>query len=251
MRKQTKLLLDENNRLEEALQPEARSLLTDVVVYLRGSRVSTWEQEQVRRDVTRMLLDAQARGEDAREVIGPDPRAFCDSVIEALPPMPRAERLLCTLRDGLLAVLILLALWAALGIAEGLLGVGSWPKLTLTVGQCLGGAGIVALSCLVVTQICKTSFDAPKKAPWLLLFAAGFIVFKLVCRLLIWLLDLLDEVPGLHFLNHLGGAVLGALKGGLLIAVVVSILLWCDVLPRSMVDAALLLRWLASLGPVY
>lgn len=88
MRKQTKLLLEENNRLEEALQPEARSLLTDVVVYLRGSRVSTWKQEQVRRDVTRMLLDAQARGEDAREVIGPDPRAFCDSVIEALPPMP-------------------------------------------------------------------------------------------------------------------------------------------------------------------
>ena len=86
---------------------------------------------------------------------------------------------------------------------------------------------------------------------WLLLFAAGFIVFKLVCRLLIWLLDLLDEVPGLHFLNHLGGAALGVLKGGLLIAVVVSILLWCDVLPRSMVDATLLLRWLASLGPVY
>ena len=28
MRKQTKLLLEENNRLEEALQPEARSLLT-------------------------------------------------------------------------------------------------------------------------------------------------------------------------------------------------------------------------------
>ena len=85
---------------------------------------------------------------------------------------------------------------------------------------------------------------------WLLLFAAGFIVFKLVCRLLIWLLDLLDEVPGLHFLNHLGGAALGVLKGGLLIAVVVSILLWCDVLPRSMVDTTLLLRWLASLGPV-
>lgn len=76
-------------------------------------------------------------------------------------------------------LLILLALWAALGIAEGLLGVGSWPKLTLTVGQCLGGAGIVALSCLVVTQICKTSFDAPKKAPWLLLFAAFFVLLCL------------------------------------------------------------------------
>lgn len=86
---------------------------------------------------------------------------------------------------------------------------------------------------------------------WLLLFAAGLIMFKLVCRLLVWLLDLLDEVPGLHFLNHLGGAALGVLKGGLLIAVVVSILLWCNVLPRSMVDATILVRWLASLGPVY
>ena len=177
MRKQTKLLLEENNRLEEALQPEARSLLTDLVVYLRGSRVSTWEQEQVRRDVTRMLLDAQARGEDAREVIGPDPRAFCDSVIEALPPMPRAERLLCTLRDGLLAVLILLALWAALGIAEGLLGVGSWPELTLTIGQLISGAGILLTACGLVYWICRRSFSAGKaKAPLILLFLALFAV---------------------------------------------------------------------------
>lgn len=102
------------------------------------------------------------------------------------------------LADGLLAVLILLALWAALGIAEGLLGVGSWPKLTLTVGQCLGGAGIVALSCLVVTQICKTSFDAPKKAPWLLLFAAFFVLLCL--HLLFW------RQPGGHALSSVVAA---------------------------------------------
>ena len=124
---------------------------------------------------------------------------------------------------------------------SGLLGM--IPGVQSLLGQA-GDSLAAALAPAVARQVALT-------VGWLLLFAAGFIVFKLVCRLLIWLLDLLDEVPGLHFLNHLGGAVLGVLKGGLLIAVVVSILLWCDVLPRSMVDAALLLRWLASLGPVY
>ena len=124
---------------------------------------------------------------------------------------------------------------------SGLLGM--IPGVQSLLGQA-GDSLAAALAPAVARQVALA-------VGWLLLFAAGFIVFKLVCRLLIWLLDLLDEVPGLHFLNHLGGAVLGVLKGGLLIAVVVSILLWCDVLPRSMVDAALLLRWLASLGPVY
>lgn len=124
---------------------------------------------------------------------------------------------------------------------SGLLGM--IPGVQSLLGQA-GDSLAAALAPAVARQVALA-------VGWLLLFAAGFIVFKLVCRLLIWLLDLLDEVPGLHFLNHLGGVVLGVLKGGLLIAVVVSILLWCDVLPRSMVDAALLLRWLASLGPVY
>lgn len=130
---------------------------------------------------------------------------------------------------------------AASDSLSGLLGV--IPGVQSLLSQA-GDSLAAALAPAVARQVALA-------AGWLLLFAAGFIVFKLVCRLLIWLLDLLDEVPGLHFLNHLGGAALGVLKGGLLIAVVVSILLWCDVLPRSMVDTTLLLRWLASLGPVY
>ena len=130
---------------------------------------------------------------------------------------------------------------AASDSLSGLLGV--IPGVQSLLGQA-GDSLAAALAPAVARQVALA-------VGWLLLFAAGFIVFKLVCRLLIWLLDLLDEVPGLHFLNHLGGAALGVLKGGLLIAVVVSILLWCDVLPRSMVDTTLLLRWLASLGPVY
>ena len=68
MRKKTKRLLEENNQAEAALNEQGKKLLTDIVVYLRGSRITTWEQEQVRRDITQMLLDAQARGEQAEAV---------------------------------------------------------------------------------------------------------------------------------------------------------------------------------------
>lgn len=171
MRKKTKLLLEENNRAEEALSEKGQELLTDIVVYLRGSRISTWEQEQVRRDVIRMLLDAESRGEEAQAVIGPEPKEFCDSIIAELPPMPRWESLLCTLRDGLLAAAVLAAIWFGFGVLEGLLGVGSWPKLTLTIGQLLSGAGILLTACGVVYWICRSSFSVDqKKGPWVLIF---------------------------------------------------------------------------------
>lgn len=179
MRKKTKLLLEENNRAEEALSEKGQELLTDIVVYLRGSRISTWEQEQVRRDITQMLRDAEARGEPPEAVIGPDPKGFCDNIVAELPPMPRWESLLCTLRDGMLAAAILAAIWLGFGVLEGLLGVGSWSGLTLTVGNLISGAGIVLTAFGVVYCICRRSFSAgQKKGPWLLLF---LILFAVLC----------------------------------------------------------------------
>lgn len=178
MRKKTKLLMKENNRLEEALDPESITLLTDMVVYLRGSRISIWEQEQVRRDMTQMLLDAQARGDKPEDVIGPDPKAFCDSIIEALPPTSRWVTLLSALRDGLLSVTILAALWLGFGILQGLLGVGSWPHLTLTLGQLLTGVCIVLISCGVVYWICRNPFSSDAKVgPWVLIFVLPLAMF--------------------------------------------------------------------------
>lgn len=179
MRRKTKLLLQENNRAEEALSAKGRELLTDIVVYLRGSRVSTWEQELVRRDITEMLLDAEARGDDAAAVIGPDPKEFCDEIIRALPPMPRWESLLCALRDGLLSAAVLMAIWLVSEALKVLLGAGSWPELTLTLGQLLSGAGILLTAFGVVYWICRRSFSVgEKKGPWALLF---LIVFALLC----------------------------------------------------------------------
>ena len=86
---------------------------------------------------------------------------------------------------------------------------------------------------------------------WLILFVLGFIALKLLCRLAVFLLDQIDRVPGLHLLNHLGGALLGVLKGLLLLTLAVLVLNWFDVLPRALVDGTVLLRWIAGISGIY
>ena len=93
--------------------------------------------------------------------------------------MPRWESLLCTLRDGLLATAILAAIWLGFGVLEGLLGAGSWPALTLTIGQLISGAGILLTACGVVYWICRRPFSIEqKKGPWVVLF---LVLFAVLC----------------------------------------------------------------------
>lgn len=104
MNQRTKSLLQENNQTEKQLSDASQQVLTDIVVYLRTAPISMYRQEIVRRDITRMLLDGEARGDNASSVIGNDYQAFCDSVIAsaaAVRPHPRAGcAARCTARRG-------------------------------------------------------------------------------------------------------------------------------------------------------
>lgn len=86
---------------------------------------------------------------------------------------------------------------------------------------------------------------------WVALFIIGFIVCNLVCKLILLLLDMIDHLPGLHFLNHLIGAVLGALKGFLLVLLAAKVLVWFDVLPEDVMAATALLKWMVDWGSVH
>lgn len=86
---------------------------------------------------------------------------------------------------------------------------------------------------------------------WLALFLAGFLVLKLLCRLLRWMFDRIDQIPGLHLVNHAAGGVLGLLEGVLLLALAVSLLLFFGVLPQGLVEETWLLRTLAGVGPIH
>ena len=99
MHKETKALLQENNQRETLLSPNFQSVLTDMVVYLRASRLPFSLQEQVRRDITDMFLAGQEKGASPAEIIGMDFQEYCDRLLQELPQNNRRTQTLCTIRD--------------------------------------------------------------------------------------------------------------------------------------------------------
>ena len=85
-----------------------------VTAYIRTAPINAYHQESIRRDIVRMLLDAQSMGKRQEDVIGADYRAFCDSVIAEVPPLTRRERLLIGLRGALLTAYFLIIYWLIL-----------------------------------------------------------------------------------------------------------------------------------------
>lgn len=57
-----------------------------------------------------------------------------------------------------------------------------------------------------------------------ILFVAAFFLLMILLKLLIKAIDAVLKLPGLHFLNHFGGAVLGAAEGALLLFLAIWIL---------------------------
>ena len=82
---QTKQLNRENNRLDEQLDGEYESVMTDLVCYLRGVDITDGQAERVRRDLLEMFIAAKERGEDVQTLIGGDYRQFCNAILENVP----------------------------------------------------------------------------------------------------------------------------------------------------------------------
>ena len=163
MNRRAKQLLQENNRLEEQLTSENNRTMTDIIVYLRASNTTAYQQECVRRDITEMVLEGQRRGAPMEEVIGEDYKAFCDAVLSEVPERTGRQRLLSAIGNACLYVDILAAIWLAFGALGWLLGEGAWPWLSVTAGNLLALAAILGVSIGLVEYICKNSFEERAK----------------------------------------------------------------------------------------
>ena len=159
MNRRTKQLLQENNRLEEQLTGENNRMMTDIIVYLRASNTTAYQQECVRRDITEMVLEGQRRGAPMEEVIGEDYKAFCDAVLSEVPKRTLRQRILSAVGSGCLYVDILAVIWLVFGAIGWLLGDGSWPWLAVTAGDLIALVAILGASIGLVEYICKNSFD--------------------------------------------------------------------------------------------
>lgn len=127
MSKRLRKLRRENKRALEPLSTASTVLIADITDYIRSAPVRPFDQELARRDMIRMLADAEARGEPPEAVIGADYRLMCDEIISAFPPPSGRYQLLALLRDVAFALAVLL-LTPALRAFDG------WPVLTVDTG---------------------------------------------------------------------------------------------------------------------
>lgn len=160
MNKTTKQLLEENNRREKELSPDNQKVLTDIVAYLRGSSVSTYQQELVHRDILEMLQEGEARGQTASEIIGEDYQTFCDEILAELPKRSMKQRIVYALSIVSLSAAGLLSIWLVFRLFEAPFQNRPFtPWLPMTLGQFWGGIMLIAYSYGLVERICRSSFE--------------------------------------------------------------------------------------------
>ena len=160
MNKATKQLLEENNQREKELSPDNQKVLTDIVAYLRGSSTPILQQEQVRRDITEMLLEGEARGQSAQTIIGTNYQAFCDEILAELPKRSMKQRIVYALSIVSLSAAGLLSIWLVFRLFEAPFQNRPFtPWLPMTLGQFWGGIMLIAYSYGLVERICRSSFE--------------------------------------------------------------------------------------------
>ena len=164
MSREARVLRDENNELEKRLDDKTNDILTDIVVYIRSANISDIDQENVRRDITQMLIDARGRGENADDVIGGDYKAFCDAIIAEIPKMSTKKRVMTAIRDTLPALGVLIGIWAVFSVIEQIINGATWYVTPVSVTDILGGAAMLILATLIVVYITKNSFNAKPAA---------------------------------------------------------------------------------------
>ena len=176
MKSEAKKLLRENNQREKLLSKDSQNAMTDIVVYLRGRDLSQYHQEEVRRDIQEMVLEAEGRGETMESVIGGDYKTFCDEIVSAFPPRSKKEKVLEQLDILLSAWGILMVIW----LVKSLVSNGMTGPLTLTLGQLISWAVILVVAEAIVWWVTRTAFAQPKETGKVKTFVKVWILGALV-----------------------------------------------------------------------
>lgn len=171
MNKRARILRNENNKFEEKLSKETNDVLTDIVVYIRSTSISEYDQERVRRDIGEMLFEGERRGMSAAEIIGDDYKAFCDAVMCEVPKLSKAQRVMTAVQEVLAGVIVLLAIWSVFSPIIQLIKKEPWYLLPLRLSDLITATVIVAAAVLIVVYITKNAFT-PKPAALI----AGFVL---------------------------------------------------------------------------
>lgn len=181
MSRRTKLLMKENNDLSSQLRAEDNRVLTDMVVYIRGADISEYRQELVRRDITQMLIDGEQRGDTLEEIIGGDYKDFCDSVLNEVPHLTRAEKAVSFLGVVSAALAVLLGIQLLFSLMDLAGENGTWPYVLMTTGNITSLVLILCSALLLYSAITKNSFNTGFLRGKKLLFFLVLVLSACIC----------------------------------------------------------------------
>ncbi len=160
MNKKTKMLLNENNKFEKYnLSEHSKNVMTDIVCYLRGSDLSEYNQEVVRRDIDYMLSDGEKRGETAELVVGREYQAFCDEIVKSFPKRTIAEKIISNVNDITSAISIIAFIWLFVKVTQSIVERTSIFYLQITMGEIIGNIIAVIEAKIIFNYITRKVFD--------------------------------------------------------------------------------------------
>lgn len=168
MNRKTRELNRSNNALDKQISAENHEAFIDMICYLRGAKISEYHQELVRQDLTEMLLSAQERGENIREVIGEDYKGFCDSIIASLPPETPGQKIivffdtLCWCLSILGLINIVISNETITLIRNAVTGKPLDFSISISLGSLIATGVILTAAFAIVEIIVKKSFQIGK-----------------------------------------------------------------------------------------
>ncbi|MGN1385586.1 MAG: DUF1048 domain-containing protein [Bacillus sp. (in: firmicutes)] len=78
-------LVKENAEKQKLLSEENEKVYGDILLYIRLSSVDEKWSEELLLEILDHILEGQAEGKSAREIVGDDPKAYCEELLAELP----------------------------------------------------------------------------------------------------------------------------------------------------------------------
>lgn len=162
-KKEAKALRNLNNKTEMQMSAESNEVYTDMVVYLRSSSLTLFQQEQIRRDLIDMILDGEQRGETIDRIFGGDYKAVCDEIIAGFPPKTLKDKILNAGSAICLCAAILLLISMAGEFVGNLIEKRDLLAYSLKLSTALQGVIIIIAAYVIVEVICRGVFKSKSK----------------------------------------------------------------------------------------
>lgn len=178
MEKHCKKLLKNNNKRGKEIHKNNKKILTDMIVYLRGSDMTMYNQELVREDLIQMIIDGQNRGDDIQKVIGDNYKEICDEVIETMPKKTKSQKIWDILELSVSFIWILGGISVAKIVIGNFITSNESRGFILSIGDIINMLIIILVANIIIDYTCKTSFNNKGKNK-----VISFIKTWIVCML--------------------------------------------------------------------